>query len=538
MQHEPGITAEDSLLSVTSLSFDIAGLELFLPLMVGAQVTIAPSDVAADGFRLAALMKECDATIMQATPATWRLLLEAGWEGSQSLKILCGGEAWPSELAGELLPRCASLWNMYGPTETTVWSSVARIEGDQRVLIGPPIANTTFYVLDLYGQPVPVGVPGELHIGGDGVARGYLNRPELTRERFVADPFSNETAARMYKTGDRVRHLPDGRLEFLGRLDHQVKIRGYRIELGEIEAVLQTSSRGTRCGSRGAGRWGRRKTACRLRDRKWSRVQYRSAACADLLRRKLAPYMIPAALVPLDAFPLTPNGKIDRNALPLPDDQMRRDTGAAYVAPRTPLEELLASFWCDHLGVKQVGIHDNFFDLGGDSLAMIRLSLEIERATGSELPAALDFRCAHRGGNGRDSGWPEVGVQLFPPRAVAPWHQGAAGFHGPSRGRQHYAIDTYREIASRRSPDLRDTGAKASTGRTHRMIELKRWRTITSAPSPRRSLAGLTSSLACVSAAWLRWKLPVACQSVENQLVCWPSLIPTPTPAIGHCASG
>ena len=162
MEHEPGITIEDSLLSVTSLSFDIVGLELFLPLMVGAQVTIAPSDVAADGFRLAALMKGCDATIMQATPATWRLLLEAGWEGSQSLKILCGGEAWPSELAGELLPRCASLWNMYGPTETTVWSSVARIEGDQRVLIGTPIANTTFYVLDLYGQPVPVGVPGEL----------------------------------------------------------------------------------------------------------------------------------------------------------------------------------------------------------------------------------------------------------------------------------------------------------------------------------------------------------------------------------------
>ena len=150
MEHEPGITEEDRLLSVTSLSFDIAGLELFLPLIVGAQVTIAPNDVAADGFRLAALMKECDATIMQATPATWRLLLEAGWEGSRKLKILCGGEAWPSELAGALLPHCASLWNMYGPTETTVWSSVARIEENQRVLIGPPIANTTFYVLDLY----------------------------------------------------------------------------------------------------------------------------------------------------------------------------------------------------------------------------------------------------------------------------------------------------------------------------------------------------------------------------------------------------
>ena len=390
MEHEPGITIEDRLLSVTSLSFDIAGLELFLPLIVGAQVTIAPSDVAGDGFRLAALMKECGATIMQATPATWRLLLEAAWEGSQSLKILCGGEAWPSELAGDLLPRCASLWNMYGPTETTVWSSVTRIEADRRVLIGTPIANTTFYVLDLYGQPVPVGVPGELHIGGDGVARGYLNRPGLTSERFVADPFSDETRARMYKTGDRVRRLFDGRLEFLGRLDHQVKIRGYRVELGEIEAVLRTHPevQDAVVVMRDSGEGGKRLVAYVTAN---NPDPVPVGSLRDLLRRKLAPYMIPGAFVPLDAFPLTPNGKIDRKALPLPDEQTRLDTGVAHVAPRTPLEELLARIWSDHLGLERIGIHDNFFDLGGDSLTMVRLSLEIERATGQSFPLPWIF---------------------------------------------------------------------------------------------------------------------------------------------------
>ena len=385
MRHEPGMTAQDKLLAVTPLAFDIAGLELLLPLIVGAQVTIASSEVAADGFRLATLMQKSGATIMQATPATWRLLLEAGWQGNQFLKALCGGEAWPAELAGELLPRCASLWNMYGPTETTVWSSVARIDSNHAVLLGPPIANTTFHVLDRFGQPVPVGVAGELFIGGDGVARGYLNRPDLTAERFVADPFSAEPAARMYKTGDRVRYLPDGRLEFLGRLDHQVKIRGYRIELGEIEAVLRQHPAVAdavvvaRDDAAGEKRLVAYVTA--------SGDQPPAAgSLRDLLRAKLPPYMLPAALVPLETFPLTPNGKIDRNALPSPDDQMRHNGTTPYVAPRTPLEQLLSDLWCECLQLKRVGVHDNFFDLGGDSLAMIRLSMETERATGLRLP--------------------------------------------------------------------------------------------------------------------------------------------------------
>jgi amino acid adenylation domain-containing protein len=389
MEHEPGIAEEDRLLSVTSLAFDIAGLELFLPLIVGAQVTIAPSDVGADGSRLASLMKECGATIMQATPATWRLLLEAGWEGSQHLKILCGGEAWTSELARALLPRCASLWNMYGPTETTVWSSVARIEANQRVLLGPPIDNTKFYVLDRYSQPVPIGVPGELYIGGDGVARGYLNRPELTRERFVADPFSNEPGARMYKTGDRVCHLPDGRLEFLCRLDHQVKIRGYRIELGEIESVLRLHSevQDAVVVARDAGEGNARLIAYVTAS---GPEPVPVGGLRNLLRQKLPTYMMPSALVPLDAFPLTPNGKVDRDALPLPDE-MLRDAREAYVAPRTPLEELLAGFWGNLLQLKQVSIHDNFFDLGGNSLLMLRLSRKIEQATGQSLPLTVIY---------------------------------------------------------------------------------------------------------------------------------------------------
>ena len=239
MQREPGITIDDRLLAVTSLSFDIAALELLLPLIVGAQVVIAASDVTNDGRRLAALLRSSGATIMQATPSTWRMLMAAGWEGSKGLKILCGGEAWPLNLANALLPRCSSLWNMYGPTETTIWSAAARITAGQPVLIGPPIANTTFYVLDPSGQVVPLGVPGELYIGGDGVTRGYLNRPELTSERFIPDPFSEAVDARFYRTGDLVRQLPNARFEFLGRLDFQVKVRGFRIELGEIEAILR-----------------------------------------------------------------------------------------------------------------------------------------------------------------------------------------------------------------------------------------------------------------------------------------------------------
>ncbi|MGF2034139.1 MAG: non-ribosomal peptide synthetase [Nostoc sp. CmiVER01] len=238
MREQPGLTQQDILLSVTTLSFDIAVLEIFLPLIVGATTLIVSREVATDGEKLLKTLNHSRATIMQATPATWRLLLAAGWQGSKQLKILCGGEALPPTLAKELVNRAHSVWNMYGPTETTIWSTCYQIQADGIPLIGQPIANTEIYLLDAYQQLVPVGIPGELYIGGAGVALGYLNRPELTTERFISNPFSQEPHARLYRTGDLVRYRADGNLEYLQRIDNQLKIRGFRIELGEIETVM------------------------------------------------------------------------------------------------------------------------------------------------------------------------------------------------------------------------------------------------------------------------------------------------------------
>src|SRR5258708_37657771 len=242
MAAAPGITAQDRLLAVTSISFDIAALELYLPWSHGAQMVVAGRRDSIDPHELQQLIKEHGATIMQATPATWRALLNAQWKPPAGLKILCGGEALPADLAVRLAEQGESLWNLYGPTETTIWSACVEIERDAadatvHASIGRPIANTQIYLLDEYGEPVPVGAVGEIYIGGAGVARGYLNRPDLTAERFVGDPFGG-TEGRMYKTGDVARYLADGNIEFLGRNDRQVKIRGFRIELGEIEARL------------------------------------------------------------------------------------------------------------------------------------------------------------------------------------------------------------------------------------------------------------------------------------------------------------
>lgn len=238
MKNEPGMSETDVLIAVTTLSFDIAGLELFLPLITGAKVIVASREVASDGNALMDLIERSRATMMQATPATWRLLLEAEWKGSNAFKILCGGEALPRDLANELISRSGSLWNMYGPTETTIWSSICQIDStDGPVFLGDPIANTQLHVLDENLEPLPVGVAGELHIGGDGLARGYFNRPELTAAKFIPNPFVSG-GGKLYKTGDLVRRREDGNIEFLGRIDHQVKVRGYRIELGEIESAL------------------------------------------------------------------------------------------------------------------------------------------------------------------------------------------------------------------------------------------------------------------------------------------------------------
>ena len=381
MRLQPGLASHDTLLAVTTLSFDIAGLELYLPLCVGARLVVASREVASDGVRLSERLS--DATVMQATPATWRLLLEAGWQGSERLKILCGGEALSRELANQLLERSAVLWNLYGPTETTIWSAAHKVEFNSGpVPIGRPIANTQFYLLDRHLQPVPIGVPGELYIGGAGLAQGYLHRPELTAERFIVNPFSAEAGARLYKTGDLARYLPSGEIEYLGRLDHQVKIRGFRIELGEVEAVLagHKSVAENVVVTREDVPGEKRLVAYVIskQDEAPSVSELRS-----YLKERLPEYMVPSAFVQLEALPLTPNGKVDRRALPVPD-QERPQLEKAFVAPRTATEEVVAGVWADVLRLEQVGVYDNFFDLGGHSLlatqviSRVRVALQVE----------------------------------------------------------------------------------------------------------------------------------------------------------------
>ena len=368
MAHEPGLTETDILVAVTSLSFDIAGLEIYLPLTVGARVVLAPWDVTADNVRLAKLIIDCGATAMQATPATWQMLLAAGWQGSGELKILCGGEALAEDLARQLLPRCASLWNMYGPTETTIWSSIQRVSANfTSVTLGRPIANTQLYVLDAHRNPVPIGVVGEIHIGGDGLARGYLNRPELTAELFIDHSFDGMLAQRVYRTGDLARYFADGSIEFIGRENNQTKIRGHRIELGEIETVLTQHPAV------------RESIVVALKDRPEDSstvlgtggqlaayvVPKESAPSASELRAylktKLPDYMLPSTFVILDFLPLTPNGKIDRNALP-PLDRDGVSPDQIYVAPGNAREKAIADIWAEILGVKRISVHDNFFD--------------------------------------------------------------------------------------------------------------------------------------------------------------------------------
>ena len=371
MAREPGIVAGDTLLAVTTLAFDIAALELWLPLTVGARVVVASREEAGDGNRLLDLMTSSGTTVLQATPATWRLLLEAGWTGTAGLKALCGGEALPRDLADALIARASEVWNMYGPTETTVWSAASRVEpGPGPVPIGPPIANTTFHVLDSLGHPTPIGVPGELHIGGDGLAPGYWNEPGLSAETFIADPFGRDPGSRLYRTGDRVRRLPSGMLEFLGRLDTQVKVRGFRIETSEVESVLSRFEGVRECVVAAIGdATGEKRLAAYV-------VSTPPAPSAGDLRRfvasKLPGYMVPSVFVPLDALPRTPNGKVDRKRLPPPDPSAAR-LGREHVAPADPRERTLAEICAGVLKLDRVGARDDLFDLGADSIHLFQI---------------------------------------------------------------------------------------------------------------------------------------------------------------------
>jgi amino acid adenylation domain-containing protein len=389
MRQVPGLAANDRLLAVTTLSFDIAGLELFLPLITGAQVVIASREETMDGDRLLARMRDSGATVMQATPSTWRLLLEAGWNGTPKLKILCGGEALPRDLADQL-QKFGSVWNMYGPTETTIWSATSVVEaGPGPVTIGPPIHNTQFFVLDKFNAALPIGVPGELFISGDGVARGYYKRPDLTAERFVVDPFSTVAGQRMYQTGDLVRYLASGRFEFLGRLDNQVKVRGFRIELGEIEAVLAQFApiRESVVVAREDEPGQKRLVAYVVAD---EANRPTVSDLRNLVGRALPEYMIPSVFVFLAALPRTPNGKIDRKSLPAPDaDHLA--ARKAFVAPRTPRETQLAAIAGEVLHLDRVNVEASLFDLGADSLHMFQIIARAGRA-GIVITAQQVFR--------------------------------------------------------------------------------------------------------------------------------------------------
>lgn len=389
LQRQPGLGISDTMLAITTVTFDIAVLEIFLPLISGARVVIAGSRDLGDADALIGLMERYGVTAIQATPATMRMLLQGGWHGTPGLKVLCGGEAWGADLAKDLLARCGSLWNMYGPTETTVWSAAGRVESGAPVVIGPPIANTQLYVLDHDLQPLPMGVPGELHIGGIGLARGYHNRAELTAEKFIADPFRSEPEARLYKTGDLARYAPRGTIEYLGRMDFQVKVRGFRIELGEIESVLtelpevreavvvvrEDVPDDKRLVAYLTAHGGKKLNASELRGR---------------LQPKLPDYMTPSAFVMLERLPITPSGKLDRKALPAPEQSVETEQG--YVAPITHLEQVLSSIWCRSLNLQRVGMQDNFFELGGYSLLVVHVVGEINKALNSRLNVPTFFR--------------------------------------------------------------------------------------------------------------------------------------------------
>jgi amino acid adenylation domain-containing protein len=391
MAAQPGLQAQDVVLATTSLSFDIAGLEIFLPLAVGAQLVVAGREQVRDAAALAALLERSRASVMQATPSGWRLLLAGGWKAARPLKALCGGEALAPDLMALLRAAGVDLWNLYGPTETTIWSSLQQVQGDAATL-GQAIAATRLLVLDEGLRCVPQGVAGELFIGGQGLARGYWQRPGLSAERFVADPFAGPGAAgeRLYRTGDLVRRNADGALEYLGRLDHQVKIRGYRIELGEVEAALlaQPEVREAVVTAAGAGSDTRLVAHISLHASLHAGPPLDAAALRARLASGLPDYMLPSAIVVLDTLPLNHSGKVDRAALPA----AQALAGQSYEAPSGQTEEMLAGLWSELLGGGRVDRRDSFFERGGHSLKVVQLLARLQGAGAAGLTAQDIFR--------------------------------------------------------------------------------------------------------------------------------------------------
>jgi amino acid adenylation domain-containing protein len=396
MQVQPGIAPSDTVLALTTICFDIAVLEIFLPLVSGARVVLATEVESRDGAALYRLLQQHRATILQATPISWQLLLEAGWQGDPPLKMLCGGEAMTRRLADQLLACGGELWNMYGPTETTVWSSVLRVSsGTGPVLLGPPIANTQFHVLDEQLQAVPPGEGGELYIGGDGVALGYFGAERLTAQRFLSDPFSDDPAARLYRTGDLVRWREQhGQqcLEYLGRADDQVKLRGFRIELGEIEHTLLRHPGIAQAAAAVRPAPSGEPTLCAYVVTR-AGAQFGEELLAELragFAKHLPHYMHPTTLMGLTSLPRTPNGKLDRKALPAPTSTSSagQPLTSDVVTARHDPERRLAAIWKSVLGIEHVAPDDNFFALGGHSLLAARLLRQVEAEFGIRLTLA------------------------------------------------------------------------------------------------------------------------------------------------------
>ncbi|SDS92025.1 non-ribosomal peptide synthetase [Winogradskyella sediminis] len=385
MSKEPGMKETDRLLSITTISFDIAGLELFLPLLVGAQLVISDDDTARDGRLMLDLLQRENITMMQATPTTWQMLLDSGWDTAFPIKALCGGESLPLALAKKLLSKVDELWNVYGPTETTIWSAVKQIkEKDDLITIGKPINNTQLYLLNDQNMLVGTGVVGELCIAGDGVSMGYWKRPELTAEKFIPNPFDTSTSKTLYRTGDLGKLLHTGEVQCLGRIDDQVKIRGHRIELGEIEEVIngikEIESSVVMIDQE-------RLKAFVIPNNTFTASLNSHDIWKSHLREVLPVYMVPNDIVLIDEFPTTLNGKIDRKALLQNTAETSGDV-SLHTEPRTITEQLVADIWEECLKIKNISVFSDFFKLGGHSLIAVRVMALLEKETGRRFPLA------------------------------------------------------------------------------------------------------------------------------------------------------
>jgi len=388
MRREPGLGPDDRMLAIAPIAFDMSVVEIWLTLSVGGEVNVVPREIAEDGERLVAHLAAVRATAMNATPTSYRLLVESGWMRTPGFKAMSGGEPMPRELANAILDRVDELWNLYGPTETTVYDTTGwKVpRGDAPLHVGIPMANTTAYVCDPRLELLPVGVPGELLIGGVCVAHGYLNRPELTAEKFIDHAFADEPPRRLYRSGDVCRWKPDGTIEVLGRIDHQVKIRGFRVELGEIENVIDQHPAvgGSVVMAREDAPGDRRLVAYVVPERPVTSEETLVTEVKERVREVLPAYMMPAAFVVLEAFPRTPNGKVDRKSLPAPATAATRSAGE-YRAPTTPLESTLVAVWEEVIGVERIGVDEDFFDLGGHSLLVQGIRKRLEERTGHHL---------------------------------------------------------------------------------------------------------------------------------------------------------